>query len=145
MKIFKFCRNGRRRVCVIPTILLLTLTVATSSCDSHSHSTARQKVSDEKGHSRLAYGEIYYRLLKDTNATVASALKDTTERGAVTNIICPIHQMRYAFSMETEKWRDRDRYSKEIAVFCPQPHHGFYLAITFNGSHRTPKQKPNVN
>ena len=129
----------------IPTILLLTLIVATPSCDSHSHSTVRQKLSDEAGHPLLAYGEVYYRLLNDTNATVASALKDTAEHGAATNIICPIHRTQYAFNMDTAKWRDRDHYSSEVAVYCPQPHHGFYLGIRFRGRSTTLKEKPDVS
>jgi hypothetical protein len=124
--------------------LLLGFVVFGSSCDSHSHSTARQKLSDEAGKPKFAYAEIYYRLIKDTNTTVEAVFASLRQGNSVTNIICPIHQNEYVFNQDGSKWRGRERFTDEIAVFCPQPHHDHYLAIRFDGSYRTPKEKPNV-
>jgi hypothetical protein len=124
--------------------LLLGLVVLASSCDSHLHSTTRQKLSEEAGKPKFAYAEVYYRLIKDTNATVEVALASLRQGTNVTAITCPIHQNEYVFSHDTSKWRNRDRVADEIAVFCSQPHYGHYLAIRFDGSYRTPKEKPNV-
>jgi hypothetical protein len=129
----------------ILTATSLALVILFSSCKPHSHSTARQKLSDEAGHPYLAYGEVYYRLLKDTNATVSTALRQITgDSVAVTNITCPIHLTQYVFNMETAKWRDREHYAKEVALFCPEVHHGFYLGKRLYGGYVVTKEKPKL-
>ncbi len=113
-------------------VALVELGALLVGCDQRP--TRRQILSDQAQDIAKAFGEVYSRLQVSTNLDVTVVLHqiDVEEGSAFLN--CPIHHVRYQIDLDTYKWRNRDLFSTDIAMFCPIPHEGMYLNARFNFS-----------
>jgi hypothetical protein len=54
---------------------------------------------------------------------------------------CPIHGVSYILNPNSAKWSQSNK-TDEVAIFCPQRHHGRILAANFRGATPPAKERP---